>query len=172
MNKELWLMRHGKSDRESLLEDFARPLKKRGKQAARRMAEWMKKQELIPDLVISSPALRALETANRVCAVIGIAKHSIIQDKRVYEQGCQGLKSVLADCPEKAGKILLVGHNPDLEDLLIHLAGAANMPVVDKLLPTAALARLTMPENWAELERGCAGLIAITYPKSITKDVS
>jgi len=67
-------------------------------------------------------------------------------------------------------RVLLVGHNPELEDLLIHLAGADNLPDTDKLLPTAALARLIMPDNWTHLEAGCAKLLSITNPKSLPEE--
>jgi phosphohistidine phosphatase len=54
-----------------------------------------------------------------------------------------------------------------LEDLLIHLVGAENLPDADKLMPTAALARLIMPDDWTHLEAGCAKLLSITNPKSL-----
>jgi phosphohistidine phosphatase len=60
-----------------------------------------------------------------------------------------------------------VGHNPDLEDLLIYLVGASRLPETNKLLPTSSLVRLKMPEDWSLLEAGCAQLLSITYAKSL-----
>lgn len=170
MNRELWLLRHGKSDRDVVMDDFDRPLKKRGKQAAQRMGEWMLRQQLIPDLVISSPATRAIATATRVCAAIGMDEQFIQQDKRLYFQGIEQLKWVLAECSANAGKVLLVGHNPDLEELLLDLVGEVNVPDMDKLLPTAALARITMPNDWSNLAAGCARLLSIIHAKQLPEE--
>jgi len=169
MSKQLWLLRHGKSDRNSLIEDFDRPLKKRGKRAAQRVGEWMKLQGLIPDIIISSPALRAIATAKIVCAAIAIREQNIQQDRRLYAEGFKRLLTVLAASPANAETILLVGHNPELEDLLIYLVGAEKVPDNEKLLPTAALARLIMPNDLAALDRGCAELLSITYAKSLSE---
>lgn len=66
MSRELWLLRHAKAKRGEGLEDFDRALKKRGKKAAQQVGEWLQQQQLIPDLIISSPAKRAIDTATRV----------------------------------------------------------------------------------------------------------
>ena len=170
MSRELWLLRHGKSDRNLAMEDFDRPLKKRGKRAAERIGAWLQQQRLIPDWIVSSPAKRAISTAKIVHKAIAVEGLDITQDKRLYQEGFERLKTVLAECPSEARRVLLVGHNPELEDLLIHLAGAANLPDTDKLLPTAALARLIMPDDWTHLEAGCARLLSITSPKSLPEE--
>ncbi|MDP2902159.1 MAG: histidine phosphatase family protein [Methylovulum sp.] len=167
MSRELWLLRHGKSDRELDVIDFDRPLKKRGKKAARRVGVWMKQQAYIPDVVISSPAKRAYDTATLAYSAIGGDERDIRQDKRLYFQGIGLLKMVLAECAGECKRVLLVGHNPDFEALLINLVGAGNVPDEDKLLPTAALARLSMPDDWSKLDAGCAALLSITYAKSL-----
>ncbi len=167
MSRELWLLRHGKSDRNLAMDDFDRPLKKRGKRAAERIGAWLNQQHLMPDWIVSSPAKRALTTAKIVHKAIAVEALVITQDKRLYQEGFERLKTVLAECPLEAKRVLLVGHNPELEDLLINLAGAANLPETDKLIPTAALVRLIMPEDWSHLEAGCAKLLSITCAKSL-----
>lgn len=168
MSKELWLLRHGKSDRDHFaMADFDRPLKKRGKLAAQRMGEWLKQENLIPDCLLSSPAKRAIATANIAYKAIGMEGLVITQDKRLYQEGFERVKTVLSECPLGAKRVLLVGHNPELEDLLIHLVGATNLPDTDKLLPTAAFVRLVMPDDWSHLDAGCAKLLSITYAKSL-----
>jgi phosphohistidine phosphatase len=167
MSRELWLLRHGKSDRNTSIDDFDRPLNKRGKRAARRMGNWLQQQRLIPDGMISSPAKRALATAKIVHEALAVEALEIAEDKRLYQEGFERLKAVLAECPADARRVLLVGHNPDLEDLLINLAGADNLPDVDKLIPTTALVRLVMPDDWSRLDAGCARLLSITSPKSL-----
>jgi len=170
MNRELWLLRHGKSDRNLAVDDFDRPLKKRGKRDAQSIGDWLHQQHLVPDLMVSSPANRAISTAKIVHKAIAVEGEIITQDKRLYQEGFGRLKTVLAECPTAARRILLVGHNPELEDLLVHLAGADNLPDTDKLLPTAALARLIMPDDWAHLEAGCARLLSITCAKSLPEE--
>ena len=170
MSRELWLMRHGKADRNLTMEDFDRPLKKRGKRAAEGIGEGLHQQKLIPDWIVSSPAKRAIATANIVHKEIAVKGLVVTQDKRLYMEGFEGLKTVLAECPSEAKKVLLVGHNPDLEDLLIYLVGAAHLPDTEKLLPTAALVRLKMPDDWSHLDAGIAELLSFTYAKYFPKD--
>jgi phosphohistidine phosphatase len=170
MSRELWLLRHGKSDRNLAMDDFDRPLKKRGKRAAQRIGAWLEQQRLIPDWIVSSPAKRAISTAKIVHKAIAVEGLNITQDKRLYQEGFERLKTVLAECPSKARRVLLVGHNPELEDLLIHLVGADNLPDTDKLLPTAALARLIMPDDWTHLDAGSARFLSITNSKSLPEE--
>jgi phosphohistidine phosphatase len=167
MSRELWLLRHGKADRNIAMEDFDRPLKKRGKRAAESLGEWLHQQRLKPDWIVSSPAKRAISTAKIVQKGLAEEGLGIMLDKRLYQEGFERLKLVLAECPSEAKRVLLVGHNPELEDLLINLVGTDNLPDTDKLLRTAALARLVMPDDWAHLEAGCAKLLSITNSKSL-----
>jgi phosphohistidine phosphatase len=171
MSRELWLLRHGKSDRNLAVDDFDRPLKKRGKRNAQSIGAWLQQQRLIPDWIVSSPAKRAISTAKIVQKAIAEDGLDIMQDKRLYQEGFERLKTVLAECPPETRRVLLVGHNPELEDLLVNLTGSANLPDTDKLLPTAALARLVMPEDWTHLDAGCAKLSSITYAKSLPDEI-
>jgi phosphohistidine phosphatase len=170
MSRELWLLRHAKAEQNDSIEDFDRALKKRGKQAAQRMGEWLKQQQLIPDLVISSPAKRAIATAKRVLEAMDAPDVTITEDKRVYAEGFERLKTVLAECPATAQCVLLVGHNPELEDLLIHLVSVEQLPDSDKLLPTTAFARLAMPDDWTQLSAASAQLLSITLVKSLPQE--
>lgn len=170
MSRELWLMRHGKAERYDGNEDYDRRLKKRGKKDANRIGEWLKDQRLLPDAVISSPATRAIMTAKIICDVIGFERQHIQMEKRLYDEGLSRVKSVLADCPETFNRVLLVGHNPELEELFTYLVTSTSLPDLEKLLPTAALARLALPDDWTQLEKGCAELISTTYPKSLGEE--
>ena len=167
MSRELWLLRHGKSDRNLAVDDFDRPLKKRGKQAVQHLALWLLKEKLIPDYLLSSPAKRALSTAKIVHKTFAIESLAIIQDKRLYQEGFERLKTVLATCSFENKKVLLVGHNPELEDLLNYLVGAGNLPDTEKLLSTATFVRLAMPDDWSHLDAGCATLSSIIRAKSL-----
>jgi phosphohistidine phosphatase len=170
MNRELWLLRHAKADRTDEMDDFDRPLKKRGKRAAQRLGLWMKTQQLIPDYIVTSPAKRAYATAEIVYKALGIANQTVHTDSRLYAESFEQMKAVLAECPPQSTRVLLVGHNPALEELLINLVGEAVLSDDDKLLPTAALARLAMPDDWTRLEAGCGKLLSITYAKSLPEN--
>ena len=167
MSRELWLLRHGKSDRDSDLADIDRPLKKRGKRAAHTLGAWMRRQELIPDRVLTSPAERATATAIRVCEELGVGIDAVYQDKRLYASNIELIQGVLAECPEGVQRLLLVGHNPELEQFLTDLVGVADLPLKKKLMPTTTLARMAMPDDWTRLEPGCAKLLSITDVKSL-----
>jgi phosphohistidine phosphatase len=168
VTRELWLLRHGKAERYDGNEDYDRRLKKRGKRDAARMGKWLKEKGLMPDLVISSPAARANMTAKIICDALNIANGQIQLEKRLYDEGLVRVKSVLADCPVNVNRVLLVGHNPELEGLLTFLAKSIDIPKDEKILPTAAFARLVMPEDWVHLEKECAKLMFITSPESLS----
>jgi phosphohistidine phosphatase len=165
MTRELLILRHGKSDWSAGTDDFQRPLKGRGKRAAQRMGSWLQQQQMIPDHIISSPAARALMTARKLCKAMDQDSRNIHIDERLYEATDRNLRDVLATCPASARRVLLVGHNPGLEHLLLTLSGKADTTGADgKLLPAATLARLAMPDDWHELLPGCARLESITRP--------
>ncbi len=165
--KELLLVRHAKSDRNIDVSDIERPLKKRGKRDAKNVGEWLKKKNLLPDMLLSSPARRAIDTARLIFDELDVDGLVIHEDEFLYAADVKQLKSVLANCPETAQRVLLVGHNPELEDLLIYLVGADELSDAEKLLPTAALARLTLETPWSDLHEGCAELSSITYAKTL-----
>lgn len=167
MTHELFLLRHAKSDWAVDMDDFSRPLKKRGRRAAKRIGRWLREQHLIPDTILSSPATRALTTAQRVCRQLDIDESNIICDLRIYEADAQTLLAVLkTNCHER--RVLLVGHNPGLEDLLLKLVPrSVPLSANGKCLPTAALAHLSFDGDWTELTEGCAKLVTLIRPDSL-----
>ncbi|NEV60585.1 SixA phosphatase family protein [Thiorhodococcus minor] len=169
MPRELLLLRHAKSDWDSgAATDFERPLAKRGKSDAPKVGSWLYREGLVPDHVVSSPAERARQTAAKVCKRMDFKKKRIVWDETVYEASLPELLDVLARCPEGAATVLLVGHNPGLEELLRHLVGEdIEIPEDGKLLPTATVARLEMPNDWTALGSGTAQLVSITRPRSL-----
>ena len=170
LTRELLLLRHGKSDWSTGLDDYHRPLKDRGKRAAQRMGVWIAQQQIMPDAIVTSPAERALVTAEKACKAMGNGDQGLIKDERIYGAGLDELLEVLVDCPPDAGRVMLVGHNPGLEELLMWLANeTVVMPEDGKLLPTATLARLQMPADWGALVAGCAQLDTITRPGTLPK---
>jgi phosphohistidine phosphatase len=133
------------------------------------LGQWLRENGLTPDHVVSSPAERAKQTTLKVCKEIGIDKKTIRWDPRIYDADVAGLIQALADCPATVHNVLLVGHNPGLESLVDYLCGDDTpLPEDGKLLPTATVARLQIPEAWDNLHPGVATLVSITRPASLT----
>lgn len=166
MARQLLLLRHAKSAWDTpATSDFDRPLAKRGRAEAPLVGEWLAQNDLVPALVISSTAQRARETALLVCEAMDYKKKHILWEDDIYMAEVPALLEVLADCPDKANSVMLIGHNPGLEELLRYLLGdEVETPPDGKLLPTATVARLEMPKKWDKLEPGCARLIEIQRP--------
>jgi phosphohistidine phosphatase len=170
MPRELMLLRHGKSDWSISSDDFHRPLQLEGKRSAQRVGTWMMRQDLLPDHVVSSPAERACATAAKVCKVMAIGTRAIHLDERIYEADLAGLREVLADCPRQTQRVLLVGHNPGLKELLAFLLQEKTPSEKNgKILPTATLIRLDMPDDWSRLTPGCASLAGIIRPSTLPR---
>ena len=170
MPAELLILRHGKSDWDVDTDDFNRPLKDRGKRGAQRMGVWLLQQDLIPDCILSSPAERALVSAEKLCKAMGHGVERITTDRRIYGADVPDLLRALGGCPPEAQRVLLVGHNPGLEMLLTYLADEViPLPEDGKLLPTATLARLSTDCAWDRIDAGCARLLSITRPDSLPK---
>jgi phosphohistidine phosphatase len=169
MPRELLLLRHAKSDWDAgARDDFLRPLAKRGKKDAPRVGEWLYREGLVPDLVLSSPAERARQTTLKVCKSMDFGHKQVLWEEAIYDAGIDTLLGVLARCPEGVHTVLLVGHNPGLEELIRFLVGdELDEPTDGKLMPTAAVARLEMPDDWSGLSAGCAHLVAITRPRAL-----
>jgi phosphohistidine phosphatase len=169
MSRELLILRHAKSDWDSAAaSDFERPLAKRGRRDAPKVGEWLYREGLVPACILSSPAERARQTAVKVCKGLDYKKSQIIWDADIYDADVTALLAVLARVPADAPIVLLIGHNPGLEDLIQHLTGGDyDEPDDGKLLPTAAMARLEMPDDWSQLDTGCAVLLSVTKPKQL-----
>ena len=147
--KTLYVLRHAKSDwNDASLTDFERPLNERGVHAARKMGAFMQQRGIVPDLIISSPARRARETAQIVKDAAGIAAE-IRFEPRIYEAGVGDLMEIVSQVENDCEKLLIVGHNPGFEQFVGSLTGEFQP------MPTAALAEIELPiENWSETMRG------------------
>ncbi len=171
MVRELFLLRHGKSDWRLNVADFDRPLKKRGKLGAQRIGAWLHGQQIVPDLIISSPAERAINTAEKCCKAAGLTAGDVAVDRRLYLANSRTLLAVLAEVAElhqDKRRVMLVGHNPGLEALLIHLSrDRLKMPADGKLMPTATIARLRMPDDWSVLKKGSAQVMALVRASTL-----
>ena len=168
MNRELLVLRHGKSDWQMGLRDFDRPLAPRGRRASKRIGRLLMELGLRPDFVVSSPALRAQQTAERVCRFAGVEASRIEWEPAIYEAELETLLEVLLLVPHAAMRVLIVGHNPGFDELVRHL-GEGTLEEWDdaNLMPTAALAHLEMPADWSDLGRGSARCLSLVRPRDL-----
>ena len=161
--KTLLVLRHAKSSWDDpALGDHERPLNKRGRRDAPRMGELVREYGLIPDVVISSDAVRARRTAEAVAEAARYAGE-ILLDPRLYLAWPDDILSLLQRVREKAETVMIVGHNPGLEKLVEQLTGEWQD------LPTAALAQIGLPlDQWRDLKLSTRGrLVGHWRPKEL-----
>ena len=161
MTRELILMRHGKSDWSEPVSDYQRPIKARGFREALRIGNWMNEQDLQPGLLISSPARRARETAETVAEAIGYDKKAIRWNESLYMADVSEILDAIALAPDDCRTLMVIGHNPGLEDLLFYLTDEVDVPEDGKVLPTAAIAVLETESDWSTLEHASCSVEVI-----------
>ncbi len=150
--KTLLLLRHAKSSWDQPGQhDHERPLNKRGKKEAPKVGKYLKEKDLLPDLVLSSTARRAQDTAQAVVEESGFSGQiDLYQDLYLSDTACY--LDILRRLPDSADRVLVVGHNPDLEQLLTLLTD------VTQHLTTAMLAQVDLPiSSWQELNEATDG---------------
>jgi len=163
--KTLLILRHGKSDWGQPIPDHDRPLTGRGKRAAVRMGEEIRDRDLVPDLILSSTAKRARATAKRAKKACGYEGQTI-KAAELYLSGVVGHLEVLSEVGPSHPRVLIVGHNPDLEDLVHELTGAAIA------MPTAALACIDLElDSWAGVARAKGTLRFVLSPRELGRRV-
>lgn len=166
--RELMLLRHGKSDWRVDVDDYHRPLRDRGKRAAQQIGNWLKEQDSLPDVIISSSAERAYATADKACRAMGLDARHIIQNRELYLTGVQQHLSILANIEADHKRVLLVGHNPGMEELLQYLVAPTPQPQEDgKIMPTATLAKIDLPDDWSNLSDSTGRLTMLLRPKEL-----
>ena len=169
MKRELLIFRHGKSDwATGAQSDFERPLAKRGRKAIKRIAAWAVEHDLVPDYVLSSPAERARRTAERFCRGAGVPAELIQLQPDLYLASLEAMLAHLEAIPGHYRRVMMVGHNPGMEEIVEYLGGGGTADTVKSVfMPTAALAHLDMPVDWRRLDCGCARLLSITVPREL-----
>jgi phosphohistidine phosphatase len=161
--KLLLILRHAKSSwKDPGLDDHERPLNKRGKRDAPRMGCLLKQEGLLPDLILSSTAVRARTTAEMV-ADAGRYRGRLELTPELYEATPEAYVNALSELDDDLRSVMVVGHNPGLEQLLHLLTGS------DEALPTAALAKVELEiATWSELDRSPRGSLAQLWrPKDL-----
>ncbi|MDX3959852.1 histidine phosphatase family protein [Aliarcobacter skirrowii] len=159
--RELILIRHAKSDWSNpLLDDFERPLNKRGEKNAPFMAKILKKELQKPDLIISSPSFRTKLTLEYFLKEFEY-KGEVIFEKSIYEAPFENLLKVIKNIDDKYKTIFLIGHNPGLNDLANFLLGS-----FEDNIPTSGVLKIDFDTNsWKNISKDNSKLIFFKYPK-------
>jgi phosphohistidine phosphatase len=169
--KHLFVLRHAKSSwEEPGLDDHERPLAPRGRRAVKVLAEHFETHGIDPGLILCSSSRRTRETLEG----IGLGGEAVIEEE-LYAASPAQLVERLRHIPDEVESAMVIGHNPAMQVLVLHLAGAgrsesngSQLPEVQRKFPTGACATLTFDGEWSELRPGAARLEAFIRPKQLS----
>ena len=172
----LALLRHGKSSwADPACKDFDRPLNERGREAAALIGREIRRRELRFDLILASPSTRTKETIAFLHQGHG-EEFPVEYDADIYAASAATLFKVAKAAPRRARKLLIVGHNPAMQDMATDLTGADPLQLrfrFTKAFPTAALAVFTVPlKSWRDLQPGVAQPEIYVKPKELATAVA
>jgi phosphohistidine phosphatase len=162
--RTLYLIRHAKSSWDNPgIRDFDRPLNERGLREAPKMADILQEQGLFPDLLVSSPAKRAISTARFFARAFQYTEDKIQQVPEIYEAYPRDILKIISELPNIAHKVLLFGHNPTFTDV----ANTFSNVWIDNV-PTCGIVQIeTSAENWNEMYEGNSKVICCYFPKEV-----
>jgi phosphohistidine phosphatase len=163
--KTVFLIRHAKSDWENpLLSDIERPLNERGYASANLMSGRFK---AIPDLIITSPAVRAASTALIFARKLNYNSNAILMKEELYDTGVKEYLSVIKSIDDSYSTVLLFAHNPTISDTVDFLTKA--LPIE---MPTCAVAGIQfIGSKWQDVKAGAGELILFDYPKKSGQNI-
>ncbi|HLA96565.1 MAG TPA: histidine phosphatase family protein [Pyrinomonadaceae bacterium] len=158
--KRIFILRHAKSSwGDANLSDFERPLNDRGLNVAPFMGELIARRGVILDAIVSSPAMRASQTAKIIKESAGL-NVEIKFDDRIYEASPNTLRQVISELGDNLDSAMLVGHNPGIEGFIRYLTGRMEP------MPTAALAIIKLKiDHWQDITADSGKLVEVIRPK-------
>jgi len=164
--KRLFLIRHAKSSwDDATLADQDRPLNERGRRDAPKIGGRLARREVKPDLILSSPALRALTTTKIIAGKLDYKRKHIVIDDRLYAAEADDLLEVIHELDDRLQCVMIVGHNPELSELAQRLCGEISH------LPTCAVAEFGFAlTSWSDIGTCPAATVAFDYPKKASVD--
>lgn len=171
--KTLYFLRHAKSDWSDFsLPDYQRPLNDRGRRACQKIGRAMKRLSIEPQMVLCSTAVRAQETLERVMSA-GDLDWPVTAESDLYGAGADRILSLIRQQPDTIDSLLLVGHNPGFQDLVIGLSGGESeegmLDRVMRKLPTGAFAEIAFDEpTYHQIGLGGGTLTRFLKPKDKT----
>jgi phosphohistidine phosphatase len=170
--KTLTLFRHAKSGWDSpVARDFDRPLNDRGRRGAKLMGTYAKRETLSFDHILSSPAVRCLETLDGFWDGYGEILHPN-WERRIYLASGVTLLDVVREIPDDWSNVMMCGHNPGLEDLAMMLVpdtkGDALRDALEEKYPTACIAEIAIDvTHWADIKDSCGRLTRFVRPRDL-----
>ncbi|WHO39744.1 histidine phosphatase family protein [Sphingobium sp. AP49] len=170
--KRLTLLRHAKSDWDDpVSRDFDRPLNHRGEKAALLMGQFAQARKMRFDMLVASPAIRVVQTLETFFAGYGSTLDAR-WDRRIYLASSPTLFDVIRDIPDTTASILMAGHNPGFEELILDLVpddGASPLREdVEVKFPTASIAVMDLEiDSWTDAQANCASLVSFTRPRDL-----
>ena len=170
--KRLFLLRHAKSSWDNPgLADHDRRLAPRGRRGAKAIAKHLRREGIEPDVVLCSSARRARETLEGVVPALA-GEPAVVIEPELYGASASGLLERLRRLPAETGSVMLVGHNPAMQELALSLArgGSPERAAIAAKYPTAGLATLSFEGSWSELDAGAAELVDFVTPKSLKRE--
>lgn len=169
--RRLILLRHAKSDWPDGIADPERPLSPRGRAAAPRMGAYIASEELVADRVLISPARRSRETWDLISAQLPPVK-VVASEPRIYDASAARLLGVVREQPREVHTLMLVGHNPGLEDLaemLVAGGAASHLTKMSEKFPTGALAVIDLPvDEWSATTPAIGRLDRFVTPRDLS----
>ncbi|MFD7163538.1 SixA phosphatase family protein [Streptomyces violascens] len=166
--RRLIVLRHAKSAWPDGVADHERPLGARGRRDAPAAGRLLSDMDCLPELVLCSTAVRARQTCELAVAEWG-SPPPVRYEPGLYAADVPGLLGVVRQVPDGVGELLVIGHNPGLEDLVLTLAGEGRGDALDRLgakFPTSAVAVLAWHgHTWRDLEQGAAVLTDVAVPR-------
>lgn len=170
--KQLLLLRHGKASWQPGFKDFDRPLTATGEKQARCVADWLTTEALLPDCWLVSAAQRTVQTADILRLRLGQQDKMQNVSASLYLADEAYLLATLRSVPETASRLALVGHNPGLSELLMHLAGKqlSNFTLAPDVMWPATLAVLTFDGQWAHLDQQPVTLKQLVHGKVLANE--
>jgi phosphohistidine phosphatase len=166
--KRLYLLRHAKSSwKDTSLPDHDRPLAGRGRRAAKAIARHIREHGVEPELVLCSTARRARETLDRIESALGSPTVRVECD--LYAASAPALLERLRSLPDTVDSVMVIGHNPGLQELALELARPASAASeLAAKYPTGALATLAFDaSSWQDLDRDTAELVELIRPRDL-----
>ncbi len=163
--KTLYIIRHAKSSWDNPDQsDFDRPLNGRGERDAPRMGKRLKEKEIHPDLMISSPAKRALSTGKRIAEILKYPKENIKTPNTLYHADEETILGIIQKVNYRCDVVMLIGHNPGLTDFLNALC--EDETNIDNLPTCGVVAFVFKEKSWKEIKWGTGKMLFFDYPKS------
>ncbi|MEJ2053910.1 MAG: histidine phosphatase family protein [Calditrichaceae bacterium] len=160
--KSLLLVRHAKSSWQYPgLTDFERPLNKRGHRDAPFMGELLLKRNAVPDLIISSPATRAITTARYFAENMKYSLEKIRTDERLYDASVNDITKVIYETDNTVESLMIVSHNPGLTETADRLSGK----IFENIVTSAVMAIQFDAESWDKINSKNADVEFYEYPK-------